>query len=115
MFQNTLSLARRNVMARSLNESNPSIKGIQTKPIYISIHETKDVPLCINCKYYSPSKMVKEARLGECRKFGKMNVIDGAITYEVVEVARQYFCHGNQYEEINRKEVDPESHKAFLK
>lgn len=116
MFKLTLSSNRRSIIVRNMPESK-TFKGIHSKPILVNIDEAKDIPLCINCKYYNPhsNKLVTEARLGECRKYGEMNVIDGSIIYKNTETARQYFCHGDMFEHKILIDKDPESYKDFLK
>lgn len=56
------------------------------------------VPLCINCKYYMPPKNhIKIPVLGQCRKSGTMNVVDGQVEYKNVEVVRVFECKGDWY------------------
>jgi len=66
----------------------------------IPLDKAKQIPLCINCKYYiSPS--YKNKKLGFCQKSGTVHVVDGTIEYENVEIYREYTCKGKLYEEIN--------------
>lgn len=115
MFQRAFSLSRRSGIIRAMNEPNSSVKPIYSKPITVSLNEAKDLKLCIDCKYFLSNKLTKETRLGLCQKHGTISLIDGKITYDNVEIARQYNCHGNDFEPIDRKEIDPESHKAFFR
>lgn len=112
MFQFILSSSRKSIVSRAMSESNT--RGIQSKPLLIDMNAAKDVPICINCKYFNKHPTLKESSYGKCHKFGELDVIDGTIHYKQIEIARQYFCHGNDYEEIDRKEVDSDSHKEKL-
>lgn len=117
MFQVALSSTRKSIVSRAMTESNTSLRGIQSKQLLINLDEAKGIPICINCKYYHPhtNKMIKEAHLGKCHKYGEFDVIDGSIIYKSVDVARQYFCHGNQYEEKDMNKTEIEDYKDFLK
>lgn len=114
MFKRALSLTRRSNIVRAMNEPSSNVKPIYSKPIKVNLNEANDLKFCIDCKYFLGNKTVKQADLGFCQKYGTISVIDGKITYDNVEIARQYKCHGNDFEPIDRKEIDPESHKAFF-
>jgi len=67
-------------------------------PLLINVPMDAKVPLCINCKYYiAPKNHIKVPSLGQCRKSGSINVIDGRIEYKNVEVTRLFECEGNWY------------------
>lgn len=117
MFQTTISSIRRHVILKPKKTSNIIVRSVRSKPIIVSLEEAKDIPLCINCKYFNPNtnKQIKDAKYGECKKYGEVSVIDGSIVYKQVTIAREYFCHGLDFKPIDLKEIDPDSHKAFLK
>lgn len=50
---------------------------------------------CKNCKYY-----MKNQNEDYCKYYGKINLIDGKITYEYAQIARQYECKGEKYIEM---------------
>lgn len=115
MFQTAFSLTRRSGIVHAINEPRSPTKAIHSVPLTVNLDEAKDIPLCINCKYFSPYKNSKEAEYAECKKHGEVSVIDGTIKYRLVTVARQYFCRGNDFEPSELKEYDPESHKEFFR
>lgn len=115
MFPRALSLSRRSGIVRSINQSKSSIKAIHSVPINVNLEDAKDIPLCINCKYFLPDKLSKSTLSARCKKHGEVSVIDGVITYTLVTHARQYHCHGNDFEAIDLKDIDPDSHKALFK
>lgn len=115
MLQRTFSLSRRSGIVHSINESRPSTKAIHSVPLTVNLEQAKDINLCINCKYFIPHKTSKETHYAECKKHGEVSVIDGSIKYTIITVARQYFCHGKDFEPIEQNEYDPNSHKEFLK
>jgi hypothetical protein len=82
---------------------------ISKSPVIIPIKENVCKPICVKCKYYLPPPHgIKDLKFGSCSKIGYINLIDGEITYEGVQIAREYHCKGEMYEEIN------DSYKTFL-
>jgi hypothetical protein len=84
-------------------------------PIRVPIADAKNIPFCINCKYYIPPT-TKETyfttkRHGFCAKSGMINVVDGTIHYENVELYREYDCKGKLYEE--KSDIEPMAYESM--
>lgn len=81
-------------------------------PLYIPLELAKQTPLCIHCKYYIPpppragTKAPGNKKDGFCQKSGKINVVDGEIKYQLVEITREYECQGNWYDPIHHPATD---------
>jgi len=56
-------------------------------------------PLCVHCKYYIPPPPHIDKKHGQCKKSGKVHVVDGEVTYENVCIVREYECKGQWYED----------------
>jgi hypothetical protein len=49
-----------------------------------------DVPLCKDCKHFLPYSIPLQYQLGKCKKFGMKNIFSGEITYEYIEIVRNF-------------------------
>lgn len=70
---------------------------ITKSPIHVPLTHTT-VPICKDCKHFIPPKNVNDIKNGFCGKVGYINVLDGSIVYENLELARQYHCKGEMFE-----------------
>ena len=90
---------------------------VNKSPTVIPFQENICKPICVKCKYYvPPAHNIKDLKLGSCSKVGYINLIDGEVTYELVQLAREYHCKGEMYEEINdaKTKENYDSYKSFL-
>ncbi len=84
-------------------------------PIRVPLANAKNIPLCINCKFYIPPDTTKiyinNKRHGLCGKSGMIHVVDGSIDYENVEIYREYTCKGKLYEE--KSDIEPSGYESM--
>ena len=115
MLQKSFFKNRQSSILRAIKDPNLSVnRAIYAKPINVSIEEAEGLPLCVNCKHFLLDKFSKEPNHALCKKHGEVSLIDGTVTYKNVTVARQYFCHGNDFEIIDRTEYGLNNHKEIL-
>ena len=113
MLQKSFFKNRQSCILRAIKDPNLSVsRAIYAKPISVSLEEAEGLPLCVNCKYFH--NFSKESNHALCKKHGEVSLIDGTVTYKSVTVARQYFCHGNDFEIIDRTEYALNNHKEIL-
>lgn len=88
---------------------------VTRSPTIIPINDNICKPICVKCKHYIAPKHT-DLKLGMCSKIGYINLIDGEVTYEMVQNAREYHCKGEMYEEINesKSKENNENYKSFL-
>lgn len=62
-------------------------------------HGTPTPPICRECKFYvKPQNNHAPANTGRCKKLQVIDVVDGSLEYEYVEVMRRHFCKGDFFE-----------------
>lgn len=66
--------------------------------ILVSYNPTITYKLCKDCRHFKPS-LCKNIKFGHCTKEGKIDLVDGTITYSYVEVAR-ITCEGKWWEPL---------------
>ncbi len=53
--------------------------------------------ICKDCIHFKATNF-HGVQLGKCTLFGIQNLVDGTIEYKYANVAREFYCHGDNFE-----------------
>jgi hypothetical protein len=63
----------------------------------------KQYKLCKDCRHFKPPPdPLMQLKNGFCTKEGKVNLVDGATTYQYAEITRVYTCKEKWWEPQNK-------------